>query len=445
MKILHQSSKKVWKHELYTYFYGVQLDGHGLGQNGFQLYQHINLSITKPIPMSRIFTLFLIFIGFVAYGQPSVDPGFVTSGQAPASFVPMPYLKDCRNAGNDEDRYNCTMKELMQILSSRFLCPWRDLEGESSRVIIRFIVNTDGNLERFLTLYSDNFANRPSESLNNALIRAVHSTNGQWVPVREGGKNMPREFVLPVSCNCSQQDKPVFSLLDTVPAYYADGHYQLESFIERQIVYPDGFLSKSGRQTTVLLRAIVGTDGKLDSTSIRVLNLNQIDYRLSENAINIMMQLSRRPWKPATVQGGAPIEYELHFKVTYIDDKNPKRGSIPTEWDITVGNNHFYNDGAVEFNAKNYNAAIELFKRAVFLDPDDKEAWLMLGQSYIGAKNNTQARLALQRAIDLGMEEAKRWMVEAQNPDEVETKLPVKEVKKRPDRTEKVKPVTYGR
>jgi tetratricopeptide (TPR) repeat protein len=251
--------------------------------------------------------------------------------------------------------------------------------------------------------------------------------------------------VLPVSCSCNQQDKPVFSLLDTMPAYFADGHYQLESFIERNIVYPDGFLSKSGRQTTVLLKAVINHEGKLDSTSIRVLNLNQIDFRLSENAINILMQLSRRAWKPAMVNGHVPIDYVLHFKVTYIDDKNPKRGSIPTEWDITVGNNHFFNDGAVEFNAQNYASAIELFKRAVFLDPDDKESWLMLGQSYIGAKNNSQARVALQRAIDLGMEEAKKWMEEAQKPDEVEATLPVKEVKKRPDRTEKVKPASYGR
>ncbi len=396
--------------------------------------------------MIRIFTLIITIFSFSAFGQP-LDYQWLHEMSQPETvdFRPGPYIKDCRNASTDEERYRCTIDELLKTLRQRFECPWRDLEGENSRVVLKFIITADGKLERFLTLYSDNTANRPTESMNNALIRAVYATSGQWAPLREGGKTMPAEFVLPVSCDCSKQDKPVFELLDTVPSYFSDGHYQLESFIERHIVYPDGFLSKSGRQTTVLLKAVINKEGKLDSTSIRVLNLNQIDYRLSENAINIMMLLSQRAWKPAMAHNNEPIEFELHFKVTYIDDKNPKRGSTPMEWDITVGNNHFYNAGAVEFDQKNYQEAIELFKRAVFLDPDDKEAWLMLAQSYIGSKNRSQARIALQRAIDLGMDEAKKWIDEANKPDEVEPKLPLKEVKKRPDRTEKVKPATYGR
>jgi hypothetical protein len=404
---------------------------------------NINTSQTKSVIMTKTFTLIFILFAYLGSSAQSSRP---TTAQVTGQQIQqqaMPFLKDCRNAANDEERLSCTMTELMKVLQKTYECPWRDLEGEYARIILRFIVNSDGKLERFLTLYSDNSANRAGEPANNALIRAVYTTNGQWVPVREGGKSMPREFVLPVECNCATPEKPDFRLMDTVPAYFADGHYQLESFIEKHIVYPDGFLSKSGRHTTAVLRATVAKDGKLDTTSIRVLNLNQIDYRLSENAVMIMMQLAKRPWKPATTALGEPIDYVLQFKVTYVDDKNPKRGSIPTEWDITVGNNHFFNDGAMEFNAKNYLAAIELFKRAVFLDPDDTESWLMLGQSYIGARNNSQARVALQRAIDLGSTEANRWMVEAQKPDEAEPKLPAKEVKKRPERTEKVKPVSY--
>jgi tetratricopeptide (TPR) repeat protein len=398
--------------------------------------------LTNNNIMVRTFTLIVILFSFIGtFAQPSVQRVEQVSGQT--NQVAMPYLKDCRNAANDEERYRCTLDELLKVLQKTYECPWRDLEGEYSRIILRFIVNSEGKLERFLTLYSDNSANRAAEPANNALIRAVYTTNGQWMAVREGGKAMPREFVLPVECNCSTPEKPDFRMMDTLPAYFADGHYQLESFIEKHIVYPDGFLSKSGRHTTAVLRATVSKDGKLDTTSIRVLNLNQIDFRLSENAIMILMQLAKRPWKAATTAKGEPIDYVLQFKVTYVDDKNPKRGSIPTEWDITVGNNHFFNDGAMEFNSQNYLGAIELFKRAVFLDPDDVESWLMLGQSYIGARNNSQARVALQRAIDLGSADALRWMVEAQKPDEVEPKLPAKEVKKRPERTEKVKPVSY--
>jgi tetratricopeptide (TPR) repeat protein len=407
--------------------------------------QIFNQCLIKTTLMSRLFTLILTIFCFTVFAQPSVDQrnaGFGSEGES--SYAPTPYLKDCKSSATDEERYRCTVNELLKTLQKRFECPWRDLEGEYSLVIMRFIVNAEGGLERFLTLYSDNSANRPTETMNNALIKAVYSTNGQWVPLREGGKTMPREFVLPLKCNCSNAAAPEFVLVDTVPAYYADGHYQLESFIEKNIVYPDGFLSKSGRQTTVILNATIGKDGKLDTTSIRVLNLNQIDYRLSENAINIMMQLGKRSWKPATA-GGEPIDYILYFKVTYIDDKNPRRGSIPMEWDITVGNNHFFNDGAAAFNEQNYIGAIELFKRAVFLDPDDKESWLMLGQAYLGARENALARTALQRAINLGNEEAKRWMIEAEKPVEVEPKMPAKEVKKRPDRTEKVKAANYGR
>ncbi|MFO7723644.1 MAG: tetratricopeptide repeat protein [Bacteroidales bacterium] len=392
--------------------------------------------------MVRTFTLILIlFSFFCSIAQPSRPEAIQVSGQN--MQLVMPYLKECRNATNDEERYLCTLDEMMKVLQSKYECPWRDLEGEYARIILRFIVTAEGKLERFLTLYSDNSANRAAEPANNALIRAVYSTTGQWVPVKEGGKAMPREFVLPVECNCSTPEKPEFRLMDTVPAYFADGHYQLESFIEKHIVFPEGFLSKSGRHTTAVLQATVSKDGKLDTTTIRVLNLNQIDYRLSENAITILMQLAKRPWNAATTATGEPIDYVLQFKVTYVDDKNPKRGSIPTEWDITVGNNHYFNDGALEFNAKNYHGAIELFKRAVFLDPDDTESWLMLGEAYVSAGNNSQARIALQRAIDLGSAEAEKWMVEAQKPDEVEVQIPVKEVRKRPTRTEKVKPVIY--
>lgn len=385
--------------------------------------------------MIRFFTLiFLTIFGIALYAQ---TPGISNSYQRQEA---MPYLKDCKNATSDIDRYSCTMAELLKLLSQKFECPWRDLEGEYSRIVMRFLVNGDGGLERFLTLYSENSANRPSESVNNAMIRAVYATSGNWVPVREGGKTVPREMILPVECNCSTPEKPSFSLIDTIPAFFSEGHYQLESFIEQHIVYPEGFLSKSGRQTAVLLKAEVSKDGKLDSTSIRVLNLNQIDYRLSENAIHILMKLAGKSWNPALTSKMEPIDFTLYFKVIYVDDKNPKRGSIPTEWDITVGNSQFFNDGAVEFGDKNFVVAIELFKRAVFLDPDDKEAWLMLGESYIGARNNTEARVALQRAIDLGSSNAINWMKEAQKPDEVEPALPQHEIKKRPDKTMKVKP-----
>ncbi len=394
--------------------------------------------------MSRIFTFIISIVCFTAVAQPPViqtDHNIVLGNDS--QLQSMPYLKNCKNFTNDEERNTCTVDELLNILKSKFECPWRDLEGETSNIILRFMVNDEGGLERFLTLYSDNAANRPSEAINNALIRAVYATNGQWVPVREGGKTIPREYLLPVSCNCSDQAKPSFILLDTIPAYYSDGHYQLESFIEKHIFYPEGFLSKSGRQTTALLKALISKEGKLDSTTIRVLNLNQIDYRLSENAINILLALSRRSWKPALAKGIEPIDYTLYFKVTYIDDKNPRRGSIQTEWDITVGNNHFFNDGAFEFDNKNYTAAIELFKRAVFLDPDDKESWLMLGQSYLGAREKSAARAALERAAALGHTEAEKWMAEAEKPDEIEPKLPAKEVIKRPARTEKIRPATY--
>jgi tetratricopeptide (TPR) repeat protein len=354
----------------------------------------------------------------------------------------LPYLKDCRSATNDEERNRCTLDELLKIIEKNFECPWRDLEGEFSRMVLRFIVSVDGNIEKFLTLFSDNSANRPSESINNALIRAVYNSNGQWIPVREGGRPMPREYVLPVKCSCNNPTQPEFSVLDTIPAYFADGHYQLQGFIDKNIVYPDGFLSKSGRQTTVLLKATITKDGKLDSTTIRVLNLNQVDYRLSENSINIVMQLAKRGWRPAMTKEGVPVDYTSYFKVSYVDDKNPRRGTIPTEWDITVGNNKFYNEGAVEFNSRNYANAVELFSRAVFLDPDDVESWLMLGQAYIGARNNSQARVALQRALDLGSKDAEKWMIEAEKPDDVEPILPAKEVTRRPERTERVRPVT---
>lgn len=393
--------------------------------------------------MNKLVMILVLFLCHPVFSQGPVNTDQSPEPVSIAADLMMPYLKDCKNAGSDIERYNCTLSELIKVLERKFECPWRDLEGEYSRVILRFMVNNDGGVEKFLTLYSDNSANRASEDFNTAMIRAVYTTHGQWVPVKESGKALPREFVLPLECNCGESGSPTFKLMDTMPAYFADGHYQLESFIEKHIVYPDGFLSKSGRQTTVLLRANINTEGKLDTTTIRVLNLNSIDYRLSENAIIILLNLAKKSWKPAMVRGGDPINYELYFKVTYIDDKNPRRGSVPTEWDITVGNNHFFNAGAAEFNGQNYISAIELFKKAVFLDPDDKESWLMLGQSYIGARNNTQARIALKRAIDLGVEEAKKWMVEAEKPDAVEPKLPEKEVKKRPDKTEKVRAASY--
>lgn len=396
--------------------------------------------------MRKTFTLIISILCISAIGQPALtDRASPELQSGKSSLVIMPYLKECRTVSSDEERYRCTLDELLKILEKNYQCPWRDLEGEYARIVMRFIVNSEGGLERFLTLYSENSANRPAESLNNAMIRAVYTSNGQWVPVREAGKSMPREFVLPVECSCNNPDKPLFKVLDTIPAYFNDGHYQLQNHIDKNIVYPDGFLSKSGRQTTVLLKATISKDGKLDSTSVRVMNLNQVDYRLSENSINIVHQLGKKGWKPATLKDGEPIDYTSYFKVTYVDDKNPRRGTIPTEWDITVGNNHFFNDGAAEFNSQNYAFAIELFSRAVFLDPDDVESWLMLGQSYIGARNNSKAREALKRAIDLGSADAHKWMIEADKPDDVEPILPAKEVRKRPDRTERVRPVTQGR
>jgi tetratricopeptide (TPR) repeat protein len=394
--------------------------------------------------MKRLFFLLMLLSYFMTAGAQN-NAGQKAGNDKQTSGLIMPYLKDCKSSATDAERYQCTLDNLLKVLGNRFECPWQDLEGEYSRIILRFMVNNEGNLEKFLTLYSDNSANRESETFNTNMIKAVYTTNGDWVPVKESGKTMQREFILPVECNCSDKAKPVFKLMDTIPAYFSDGHFQLEGFIGKNIVYPDGFLSKSGRQTTALLKANINTEGKLDTTSIRVINLNSIDYRLSENAIQILLNLAKKSWKPATVRGGGPVDFEMYFKVTYVDDKNPRKGAVPMDWDITVGNNHFFNAGAMEFSSQNFNAAIELFKRAVFLDPDDKESWLMLGQSYIGARNNSQARIALKRAMDLGVTEAEKWMKEAEKPDAVEPpKLPDKEIKKRPDKTEKVRAASYG-
>lgn len=392
--------------------------------------------------MSRVFmflaTMLMMF--FSAYSQPQeafeIEAGYFFRDGVSS---PTPFLRNCRTGTTDAERYHCTIDEMLKILEREFKCPWRDLEGDQTRVILRFMVNTEGEVERFLTLFSDNTANRAVEPFNNAMIRAVYTTSGRWVPLRESGRVMPGEFVLPVACNCSDQEKPTFSRLDTVPAYFANGHYQLDNFIQQNLVYPDGFLSRSGRQTTVLLNAKIDKTGKLDSASIRVVNLNTIDYRLAENAIKILIELGKRPWRPATVNGN-PIDYSTDFKVTYVDDRNPQRSAVPTFWDIIVGNSHLYNEGVTLFNDRDYAGASELFKRSVFLDPDDRDSWLMLGKSYIGSRQNELAKPALQRAIDLGHPDGEKWMKEALKPADEKPVLPAREVRQRPERTQRVEP-----
>lgn len=397
--------------------------------------------------MRKNFTLIIVFISasFYLHGSP-IDKFNISWMQTyMVDERSMPYLRDCRRAETDKERLECTYKELIKILEKNFECPWRDIFGEYTNIVLRFIVNTDGNTERFLTLFSDNSANKQTAAINNALIRAVYTTSGNWAPYREGGQIVPREFILPVKCNCNDIEAPKFTILDTIPALYPDGHYRLETFIEQNIEYPDGFLSKSGRQTTALLKADISKEGTLDSSSIRVLNLNSIDYRLSENAIDILLKLRHKKWQPAMVRGVGPIDYTIYFKVTYIDDKNPRRGSVPTEWDITVGNNHFYNDAISEYSNNNYAMAIELASRAVRLDPDDKDSWLLLGRAYIGAKNKEKAREAVERAIELGHENGEIWLKEVEKIDEEEIirdDKPKDDLEKRPEQRERVRPRT---
>lgn len=366
--------------------------------------------------MKRISTLiFFFFVYLITFSQ------FPSPNSYSIMLIPGidPVYEGC-DEGTEEEGYSCSIEKLFQVMQEEMECPWRDLRGEYARVVIRFFVNENGELERFHTLYSKHSANRDTRALNMALIKAINATNGNWTPARQGMQTLSKTFIVPLECAC-KDDQPELTLLDTIPAYYQDGSIQLDYFIHEHIEFPPGFLSKSGRKTTVLLKAVINEKGMIDSSSIRVRNLNFVDYRLAENAISILQKLAATPWEPARIRSeNKAIPYTHEFAVTYHDDRNPRRGEEPIEWEKWYGNSSYFNNGVVEYNEGNYAEAINYFQKALFLDPDDGEAWLELGRAYMAQYNKEKAIEALEKAMALEQKEAEKLASQARNLEKQE-------------------------
>ena len=91
-------------------------------------------------------------------------------------------------------QYEGGMKQLMTDLANEVKYPEKALaDGVSGRVVVKFVVNTDGSMSDFEVVRSQ------SEELDAEAIRAIKSIKGKWTPGKENGKAVRCMFTLPVS------------------------------------------------------------------------------------------------------------------------------------------------------------------------------------------------------------------------------------------------------
>lgn len=96
---------------------------------------------------------------------------------------------------------------------------------------------------------------------------------------------------------------------DTIPAHFPGGEKALNSYIEKNLQYPQPSID-NGIEGVVGVKFLVKKDGSLDKFSI----VRLVDPDLEAEALRIVKGMPA--WDPATV-GGDPVDSESVVKVLF--------------------------------------------------------------------------------------------------------------------------------
>lgn len=102
---------------------------------------------------------------------------------------------------------------------------------------------------------------------------------------------------------------PAMAQSDTIPAQFPGGSEALDSYIAKNLTYPQPSIN-NGIEGVVHLKFLVKTDGSLNNITI----VRLVDPDLESEAVRLVKGMPA--WTPATVEG-KPVDSESTLKITF--------------------------------------------------------------------------------------------------------------------------------
>lgn len=209
------------------------------------------------------------------------------------------------------------MEEMMKFLQQNVKYPKEaQNQGKQGRVIVQFVVNTDGSIS------NDTIVRSVDPLLDAEALRVVRSMPN-WTPGKQKGEAVRVRFTLPVTFRLDggEESKPVkiqvsvektgeeiFNVVEQMPEY-PGGMGELMKFIQRNIRYPKE-AQEQGKQGRVIVQFVVEKDGSI--TEVKV--ARSADPQLDAEALRIVSEMPK--WTPGK-QRGKEVRTRFTLPVTF--------------------------------------------------------------------------------------------------------------------------------
>ena len=181
-------------------------------------------------------------------------------------------------------------------------------EGIQGRVVLQFVVNTDGSIADVKPVRS------PHPALTEAAIQIVKKMP-RWIPAEHEGKKVRCRFNLPFMFRLSFDVEEASAVNDSVyndaqkRASFPGGWEAFSKWMSENIQYPDSCM-KEGIQGRVSLQFVVNTDGSI----VDVEPLHSPHPALTEAAIQLVKRMPR--WIPAE-NDGKIVRCRFRISISY--------------------------------------------------------------------------------------------------------------------------------
>lgn len=180
-------------------------------------------------------------------------------------------------------------------------------EGDEGRVIIRLVVTKTGNISDYEVFRS------AGQLLDEEALRIAKAMpDAGWISAKLKGEPVHAYYMMPITFSIKNPEPEIYEKVD-VKAEYPEGEHKMQELIRKRLRYPDKAL-RNGIQGRTSVRFTVLKDGSVIDHQI----VKGICLALDEESIRMAKLLTRKKWKPATIDGQPVDSYytlPLQFRI----------------------------------------------------------------------------------------------------------------------------------
>ncbi|MBO5351214.1 MAG: TonB family protein [Alistipes sp.] len=164
--------------------------------------------------------------------------------------------------------------------------------GVSGRVIVQFVVDTDGSVTNVQTLRT------PDKRLSDQVVELVKKSP-KWQPGMQRGVAVKASMTFPIEFKVSQPEEVTPNGVTPAVAEFAGGDYRrFEQWAQAKVQYPEA-AQKEGVKGEVMVTFVVKANGEVGDVDL----IGKVDKRLAKEALRVVK--SSPKWTPALKDGKA--------------------------------------------------------------------------------------------------------------------------------------------